>query len=688
MFDQGTEPGDENFVFIDSGSQANDRNIHRAIDCSLDNPYHALMGDTGFDAGTIESGDRRRDRAYLALFLLALAAAIAVIAVHLRAYPLPLGFLALGFLTRRVIPRHAFVLFAFLLPLINSLPSLIDKTTPFNYIAPLLFYLAGLTLGGLRRRSVPAFPFPWSSSYLFYLTMLLLAVLATLVRWSNVSIPGRAFFRDTPVTTAGDRLSFAILFPVLTLFLAAAAPYAASLAREAARSSRAIWDAINRGFLFSLAIAILQRTAFPGLLSQRWWVVDFGHANGGFSDFNGFGLCAGLLFLRNVLFLLYPDPAAADNGRKDRRARYFFMLTSLGGVFLSGSRTALFFVLVAVVCLLSSPLFTKKKKALFIALIAVLFVVAGGKLRDRVLGSRSVVEKLWTTHEAPLAVLDKLSDSRLTMIAHSARMISRYPIAGVGGGNFFFQLKQDSIGRKTILELPLNQYLLPAAEMGLLGLLAFILFLRSAWRRQGRKDQKILLGTLMTVFIFGTPLWLPEGSVLFWLVLAECRERLARPRTKKKAWLGAAVLLVFVLASLLSATSLHPLTWSRAAGAEYDYGFWYKETDDAGGTFRWTRSAAGLVVRLDGEGRVPGLRIAAAAPFTRLPDAKQRVAVYWKGRRRQSLEFTAPGAMTLDRLGGPGAVGFLEFRIEPAFNLKKMGLGPETRDLGIRIYLK
>ena len=302
--------------------------------------------------------------------------------------------------------------------------------------------------------------------------------------------------------------------------------------------------------------------------------------------------------------------------------------------------------------------------------------------------SRFLIEKFWTTQEAPLAILDELSDSRLAMIAHSARMIARYPLAGVGGGNFFFQLKQDSIGRETVLELPLNQYLLPATEMGLLGLLAFVLFLRSAWPQGGMKKQKILLGTLMTVFIFGTPLWLPEGSVLFGLVLAESREGPVRPRTKKRAWPGAAVLLIFVLASLISMPSLHPLTWSRAAGAEYDYGFWYRETDEAGEIFRWTRSAAGLVVRLDDEGRVPGLRIAAAAPFTRFPDAKQRVAVYWKGRRRQSLEFAAPGTMTLDRLGEPGAVGFLEFRIEPAFNLKKMGLGPETRDLGIRIYLK
>ncbi len=645
------------------------------------------MEDIGFDAGTVETGDRWRDRAYLAFFLSALAAALAAIVVHIGAYPLPLIFLAFGFITRRVIPGQAFWLFAFLVPLVNALPSLIDKTAPFNYIAPLLFYLAGLTLGGLRRRTIPAFPFPWSASYLFYMILLWLAVLATITRWSNVSIPGLAFFRDTPVTTAGDRLSFAIIFPVLTLFLAAGAPYAASLAREATLSSRSIWNALNWGFLFSFAIGVLQRAAFPELLSQRWWVVDFGHANGGFSDFNGFGLCAGLLFLHNTLSVLHPDPAV-DGATRKAGPILFFMLISLGGVFLSGSRTAFFFVLVAAACLLGSPAFSKRKKILSIGLVMLLFLVAGGKLRDRVIASRFLIEKFWTTHEAPLSILDELSDSRLAMIAHSARMIARYPLAGVGGGNFFFQLKQDTIGRETILELPLNQYLLPATEMGLLGLLAFVIFLRSAWPHGGLKKQKILLGTLMTAFLFGAPLWLPEGSVLFGLVLAECRKGPAPPKTNTRAWTGAAVVLVFGLASLLSLPSLHPLNWSRAAGAEYDYGFWYKETDAAGEAFRWTRSAAGLVVRLDGEGRVPGLRTAAAAPFARFPDAKQRVDVYWKGRRRQSLEFSAPGTMTLDRLGEPGAVGFLEFRIEPAFNLKKMGLGPETRDLGIRIYIK
>ncbi len=647
------------------------------------------MDDIGFDAGTVETGERWRDRAYLAFFLSALAAALAAVVVHIGAYPFPLIFLVFGFITRRVIPRQAFGLFAFLVPLVNALPSLIDKTAPFNYVAPLLFYLAGLTLGGLRRRTIPSFPFPWSASYLFYLILLGLAVLATITRWSNVSIPGLAFFRDTPVTTAGDRLSFAILFPVLTLFLAAGAPYAASLAREAARSPRSIWNALNWGFLCSFAIGVLQRAAFPDLLSQRWWVVDFGHANGGFSDFNGFGLCAGLLFLYNTLSLLHPDPAL-DGETPKAGPTLFFMLISLGGVFLSGSRTAFFFVLVATACLLGSPAFSKRKKILAIGLVALLFLVAGGKLRDRVITSRFLIEKFWTTQKAPLSILDELSDSRLAMIAHSARMIARYPLAGVGGGNFFFQLKQDTVGRETVLELPLNQYLLPATEMGLLGLLAFVIFLWSAWPRGGPKRQKILLGTLMTVFLFGTPLWLPEGSVLFGLVLAGSRKGPAPPKTKTRAWIwtGAAVALVFGVASLLSMPSLHPLNWSRAAGAEYDYGFWYKETDPAGEAFRWTRSAAGLAVRLDGEGRVPGLRIAADAPFTRLLGDKQRVDVYWKGRRRQSLEFSAPGMMTLERLGEPGSVGFLEFRIEPAFNLKRMGLGPETRDLGIRIYIK
>jgi len=97
------------------------------------------VGDIVIEAGMVETGDRRRTRAYLAFFLSALAAALAAIVVHIGAYPLPLIFLAFGFITRRVIPRQAFWLFSFLLRLVNALPSRRDKTTPFNCIAPRLF---------------------------------------------------------------------------------------------------------------------------------------------------------------------------------------------------------------------------------------------------------------------------------------------------------------------------------------------------------------------------------------------------------------------------------------------------------------------------------------------------------------------------------------------------------------------
>ena len=35
--------------------------------------------------------------------------------------------------------------------------------------------------------------------------------------------------------------------------------------------------------------------------------------------------------------------------------------------------------------------------------------------------------------------------------------------------------------------------------------------------------------------------------------------------------------------------------------------------------------------------------------------------------------------------GKPFDRGFLEFRVTPTFNLKRMGLGAETRDLGIKV---
>ena len=70
------------------------------------------------------------------------------------------------------------------------------------------------------------------------------------------------------------------------------------------------------------------------------------------------------------------------------------------------------------------------------------------------------------------------------MLIDSAKMIGRFPIGGVGAGNFLFYLKYMHFADDAYLDLPLNQYLLFFSETGLIGGLLFILFLVVLLKRQ------------------------------------------------------------------------------------------------------------------------------------------------------------------------------------------------------------
>jgi hypothetical protein len=92
-----------------------------------------------------------------------------------------------------------------------------------------------------------------------------------------------------------------------------------------------------------------------------------------------------------------------------------------------------------------------------------------------------------------------------------------------------------------------------------------------------------------------------------------------------------------------------------------------------------------VYIYLDRDGRSANYNLVCGAPLSRLPDKKQTVDVYWRGRFLKSAVFLDNGRYPLQIEDRDHREGFLEFRVRPAFNLKRMGLGPETRDLGIQL---
>jgi ABC-type ATPase involved in cell division len=68
-----------------------------------------------------------------------------------------------------------------------------------------------------------------------------------------------------------------------------------------------------------------------------------------------------------------------------------------------------------------------------------------------------------------------------------------------------------------------------------------------------------------------------------------------------------------------------------------------------------------------------------------LPDKKQVVDIFWRGRFLKSAVFLENSKYPLLIEDHDHREGFLEFRVRSTFNLKRMGLGQETRDLGIQL---
>ncbi|MBN2345758.1 MAG: hypothetical protein JXO51_05150, partial [Candidatus Aminicenantes bacterium] len=315
-----------------------------------------------------------------------------VVILHLHFTFLPLFFLALGFVSYAWNGRKALLLFLLLLPLVNATPDLFFNGYPYNTMGVQLFYLAGLLGASLAKGERPELRFPGRGIYLLFLALLGISALFVLLRWSNLGLPGLALLRDTPVATSGERLSFAVVFPAITLALFSLSPFLVSLLRRQGLGARETFLPLKAGFSLSFLLALFQRLVDADFMSQGWWGRKMEQVNGGFSDFNAFGFFAGAMFLWQALELTArwtedgerrEGSAAPRPSALARMAGPLFLVVALAAVFLSGCRTAFLFVLAALVRLLLARRPPRRLKAAAVLLLAFLLLIAGGTLGKR-----------------------------------------------------------------------------------------------------------------------------------------------------------------------------------------------------------------------------------------------------------------------------------------------------------------
>jgi len=628
-------------------------------------------------------GGMKADRIYIFMVLLSVLVAFYKIGWQLKFYLLPLGFFLLGLIFCLWRDRFSISLFFFLLPLINSLPDLVSLGYPYNYMCTILFLLAGIFVGFLFQKGKIIHQQRWLFPYLIFLGILFISVFFTFLRWSNLTIPSLAFLKDTLVEPSGTRLSFASIFPVVTLFLFSISPFTFFMIKRFNLKDSDIFRPLTYGYIGSILIALYQRFVNVEFLAQTHWGLKQNQYNGGFSDFNGLGLFSGVLALYGLIKMI----EYAKEGKIDRKMveTIGLLFVSLVGIFLSGSRTSLIFIFAGILYFFITRKIRVKPKLIFAAILIVFVFIGGGTIKGRIQHMMKGFSELRNKGSFFQAV-DRITNGRMTMIANGAEMCRDFPLSGVGAGNFLFYLKYQHFGETKYLEdLPLNQYLLFLSETGFFGLIFFLFFIIEVIRCRGNPGFYLIFLIMIGVLLINNFLWLPEGIILFWVVVAfmspnKCTVQ--KGSLKRKRLLVTGCILAFIFFNILSMNRLHPRHLVENRGVLYQYGFWYQEQGDEG-SFRWTRGSCGLYLS---KTSARHFLISCQAPISHLKGKEQKVDIFWQGKLFKRLVFHDNDQRTVSITDSKA--GFLELRVSPTFNLKAMGLGPESRNLGVQFFIK
>ncbi|MCP4152991.1 MAG: O-antigen ligase family protein, partial [bacterium] len=416
--------------------------------------------------------------------------------------------------------------------------------------------------------------------YYLFLFVLLVSTVFLLLRWTNFTLSGYgAMGADTPISPETplapqvQRLSFGLIFPVVSLFIYFISPFIVFFIRKLKVKEGVIFSRLSIGFFVSVGLAVFQKISGRSFISDRLGK-ELKQFYGGFCDFNAFGFFAGVMFLWSTYQI-----------RDKFVMGYITFPVALVGGILSGSRTVYFFLLAGIFNLLYVFIFSagKGRKSFQVVIIVILILgvagavfFAGGTLKDRFSegysGDKSLYEKI-----------NGLTNGRLWMSQFTLEGIKDNFVPGIGTGNFTFYLAYKNYlpykesGKAYLFDQSLNHYLQVFIENGVFGFILFCGFMISLFRRA---DKKLLIGTILFSLFFNNFFWFPEAILLFWVVVAVSVKPCSGDGVgesdkkgffkdfsfRKKEILVVLCLLVFIGFNVFSFSSLHPRIWARESG--------------------------------------------------------------------------------------------------------------------------
>ena len=592
---------------------------------------------------------------------------------------LPSILIFVGLLSAILLRKKAIYFFLFILPFSGALPSLFKTGYPHNYLSSSIFLFLGLISGFLligensnQREDREG----WEGIYLFFLLIVFISVFFVFLRWSNITLSLRAFMRDTPVSVNNLRFSFAAIFPLLTILQFSVAPVFYKRIKHIGVDERKAIDSLMGGFIVSLGIALVQKFVNPYFFVARFGDKDWFlyQKNGGFCDQNSFAFFSGVLLL--LIFYLY----IKDKLNYTKFIIYFILIV-LGGL-LSGARGFYIFIFASFfMAFFKRGSFWKRIKGffLFLLIFILLFFLIGKISGNRAKKSLANVGKILNAHESGnlYEKLNRATNGRAEMVLNSFYILSEYPVSGVGSGNFLFYLEYMEYGKEHLHDLTLNEFLRISDENGIIGLTIFFVFIFTFFLIFERKGKYIFL-VLMLSLLFNNYLWFPEDIFIFWFALFLLEKKNKFFVRKKHIFFLCFLIVLFIFFNILNFGKLHPLTLLSKKGITYDYGFWGREVDNSGESFKWSKGSAGFYIKSNDKKEV---KLYCGAPLDKIKE--QKVLIFWKGKLFKKYSFTKNEFKKII-LKGKG--GFFELKVEPSFVPLKMGMGEDPRELGVRVY--
>jgi hypothetical protein len=617
-----------------------------------------------------------KNRIYLLFSVFFFVLLLAVMLMHFHIVRLPILCLFAGLLVRIAFPRDFLTIFSFIIPIVPALSVFENMGFPLNYLLLPIFFLCGMVAGEFAAKknqgfnSLPGLPRFYST----FLSLLGISFVFVMLRWSNLTLSPLAFFKDTPIAPTGQRISFGIIFPVVETALFMLSPfYFLFLQRLADR--RRILIAFLSGQSLSIVFSLVQRlqeSHSPGL-SLR----------GLASDPTAFGFLSALSILL-AWYLHYHY--------SEKWLGVFFISISMIGILNSTTRIG-FFALVSVILLF---LFFNQKKIipaiLFMVFLAAiiffyfhLFSQSGSNLVTRLKANILEVEQFLKSNKTEKVLSGNLSSRRDVLKTYAWECLQKFPITGVGTGNFVFWVMSVRMS-DYFHHLPANQYFFFTSSLGLPGVAVFLFFCFALFSAK-KGSERWLLGIFLFFLLFNDYLWFPEIALVFWLVASLGDNKQTKPLVVNKIFrvfcLLSALALIFF--NILRFSDLHPKNWSRTNSTSYDYGLYYIESEK-GQQFQWTGEKAGIYIYLDRNGRNNNFRLVCGAPPTFFKNREQAVDIFWRGRFFKRAVFRNNDEYPILIEDKECREGFLEFRIRPGFNLSRMNLGKETRVLGVKLF--